>query len=181
MIIKAGDNPELENLWMEKAQKQMARFHPNRLKEWVNGRVALTIAFRNLNINITPEVQMLGYQKIRGHEDFTFSISHTPGWAGALVVSGDLQPGLDIESLDREINENVLERFSHPGDEKLSPLVLWSAKEASYKALPQSIQEKIWLQSIQISHQTFSGEGFSGEWAQIPHPDLVIVEAFRAF
>jgi hypothetical protein len=35
---------------MEKAQKAMARFHPNRLSEWVNGRVALSLAFRKAGI-----------------------------------------------------------------------------------------------------------------------------------
>jgi 4'-phosphopantetheinyl transferase EntD len=180
VIIRAGENPDLEKLWMEKAEKQMARFHPNRLKEWVNGRVALTLAFRKMNLDISPADEMIGYQKLKAHEDFTFSLSHTPGWAGALLISGDFQPGLDLENKDREIDENVLERFSHPGDEKLSPIILWSAKEAAYKTLPKEIQEKIWLQSIQVSQGKFSGEGFSGTWEELPHGELTVITAFRS-
>jgi 4'-phosphopantetheinyl transferase EntD len=179
IIIKSGENPDLEKLWMEKAQAKMSRFHPNRQKEWVNGRVALTLAFKSLSIDITPASEFLGYQQIKGHEEFFFSISHTGEWAGALLVKGIKNPGLDIENKTREIDENVLERFSHPGDHTLEALLLWSVKEAAYKTLPKEIQEKIWLQSIQVGAGTFSGEGFSGHWRQCEHPELMIVEAFR--
>ena len=179
IIIRAGENPELEKMWMEKAQKAMARFHPNRLTEWVNGRVALTIAFRQAGISISPQNEFSGYQTIKGFEEYSFSISHTPGWAGALLIKGNQQPGLDLESKDREVDENVLERFSHPDDHNLDGLLLWSAKEAAYKTLPKEIQEKIWLQSIQIGAGTFSGEGFSGTWERVKHTELVIVEALR--
>ncbi len=181
IIIRAGENPELEKMWMEKAQKAMARFHPNRLAEWVNGRVALTIAFRQAGIPITPQDEFIGYQSIKGYEEYSFSISHTPGWAGALLIKSRHQPGLDLESKDREVSESVVERFSHPGDHNLDALLLWSAKEAAYKTLPKEIQEKIWLQSIQIGAGTFSVEGFSGTWEKVKHEELVIVEAFRAF
>lgn len=179
-IIKTGDHPELEKIWMEKAQKAMARFHPNRLSEWVNGRIALTVAFEKVGIIITPGNEFVGYQKIRGHEDFTFSISHTPGWAGALVTDRDQFPGLDLEAKDRQIDEQVLERFSHPEDHNLEALLLWSVKEAAYKSLPKETQEKIWLQSIQVGAGSFMGEGFGGTWEKIYHPELVVVEAFRA-
>ncbi len=179
IIIKAGENPDLEQMWMEKAQKAMARFHPNRLTEWVNGRVALTIAFKHAGIEITPQNEFSGYHTIKGHEEFSFSISHTAGWAGALLIKGEQQPGLDLEPKDRVVDENVLERFSHPDDHNLEALLLWSAKEAAYKTLPKEIQEKIWLQSIAIGPGGFTGEGFSGTWERIKHPELVIVEAFR--
>ncbi|MES2526110.1 MAG: hypothetical protein V4598_03460 [Bdellovibrionota bacterium] len=180
IIIRAGENPDLEKMWMEKAQKAMARFHPNRLAEWVNGRVALTIAFKQVGIDISPQDEFSGYQTIKGHEEYSFSISHTAGWAGALLIKGNKWPGLDLEPKVREVDENVLERFSHPEDHNLEALLLWSAKEAAYKTLPREIQEKIWLQSIQIGAGTFSGVGFSGTWERIKHPELVIVEAFRA-
>ena len=179
MIIRAGEHPDLEKMWMEKAQKAMARFHPNRLTEWVNGRVALTLAFKKVGIDISPQDEFIGYQNIKGHENFSFSISHTSGWAGALILNGEIQPGLDLEPKDREVDENVLERFSHPEDHNLEALLLWSAKEAAYKTLPKLIQEKIWLQSIQIGAGTFSGEGFSGTWERKTHPDLLIVAASR--
>ncbi len=181
MIIQAGEHTDLEKMWMEKAQKAMARFHPHRLSEWVNGRVALSLAFRKAGIEITSQNEFVGYQKIKGLEDYTFSISHTPGWAGAFIVTGDFSPGLDLESKERQVNEQVLERMSHPGDYTLDALLLWSVKEAAYKTLPQEIQEKIWLQSIQVGAGTFSGEGFSGNWDKKDHPELVIVEALRPF
>lgn len=181
VIIRPGEHPELEKMWMEKAQKAMARFHPNRLSEWVNGRVALTVAFQKQGINISPQNEFVGYQKIKGLEEYTFSISHTPGWAGAILLTGDICPGLDLESKDREVSEEVLERFSHPEDHNLEGLLLWSVKEAAYKTLPKETQEKIWLQSIQVGAGNFSTEGFSGKWEKVDHPELVIVEAFRAF
>ncbi len=179
IIIKSGENPDLEKIWMEKAQTKMARFHPNRLKEWVNGRVALTIAFKTVQIDIGPSDEFLGYQQIKGHEDYSFSISHTGIWAGALLIKGNQRPGLDIEGKNREVDDKVLERFTHPDDHNLDPLLLWSVKEAAYKTLSKEIQEKIWLQSIQVGAGTFSGAGFSGNWKKCDHPELMVVEATR--
>lgn len=179
IIIKSGENPGLEKIWMEKAKAKMARFHPNRLKEWVNGRVALTIAFRNINIAISPADEFIGYQQIKGYEEYSFSLSHTGDWAGALLVKSDKNPGLDIENIDRVVDDNVLERFSHPGDHNIESLLLWSVKEAAYKTLSKDIQEKIWLQSIQVGAGTFSVEGLQGSWEKCEHQELMIVEAFR--
>ncbi len=179
MIMKEGEFPLLEAIWSKKAEAVMADLHPNRRKEWVNGRVALTEAFRKHGIAITPEDEFSGYHKIVRLPDYVFSISHTPGFAGAIVLKGQHHPGLDIEKRDREVSEQIHQRFSHPDDEKFHPLLLWAAKEASYKTLPEEIQKNIWLQSIRVKDGSFAGEGFFGSWKEISHPELVIVEAFR--
>ena len=179
VIMREGEFPLLEAIWKKKAEVIMSDLHPNRRKEWVNGRVALTAAFQKLGISITPEDEFIGFQKIARLPEYVFSISHTPGFAGAIVLKGEHSPGLDIEKRDREVSEKIRERFSHPEDGKFHPLLLWSAKEAAYKTLPKEIQEKVWLQGIRVQDSSFSGEGFVGSWKEIAHPELVIVEAFR--
>lgn len=179
VILKEGEFPLLEAIWKKKAEKTMESLHPNRRQEWVNGRVALTEAFRKCGVSITPEDEFDGYQRIKRLPDFVFSISHTPGFAGAVVYKGKQNPGLDIEKRDREVSQQIRERFSHPEDGQFHPLLLWSVKEAAYKTLPPEIQEKIWLQSIRVKDGSFSGEGFFGSWKEIAHPELVIVEAVR--
>jgi 4'-phosphopantetheinyl transferase EntD len=180
VITRVAEFPLLEAIWNKKAEATMKDLHANRKKEWVNGRVALTEAFRRLGISITPEDEFEGYQRIKRLPDFVFSISHTPGFAGALVMKGNFHPGLDIEKREREVSDQILERFSHPEDEKLHPLLMWSVKEAAYKTLPSEIQEKIWLQSIRVRDGSFSGDGFFGSWKELAHPELVVVEAFRS-
>lgn len=66
------------------------------------------------------------------------SISHTVGLGG--WVAGQTPVGLDIETSDRVISERALVRLSGPSERILSPspLALWVAKEASFKALWQS-------------------------------------------
>lgn len=179
MILREGEFPFLEAVWKKKAEATMSELHPNRRREWVNGRVALTAAFQKFGVSITPQDEFTGYHNITRLPEYVFSISHTPGHAGALVFKGNHHPGLDIEKRDREVSAEILERFSHPGDEKFHPLLLWATKEAAYKTLPKEIQEKIWLQGIKVIDGSFSGEGFLGSWKEIAHPELVIVEALR--
>jgi len=179
VIMREGEFPLLEAIWDKKAGVIMKDLHLNRRREWVNGRVALTEAFRKHGISITPEDEFEGYHKITRLPEYVFSISHTPGFAGAIVLKGNHHPGLDIEKREREVSDEILQRFSHPQDEKFHPLLLWAAKEAAYKTLPKEIQEKVWLQGIRVRDGSFSGESFIGSWKEIAHPDLVIVEAFR--
>lgn len=179
VIMREGEFPLLHAIWNKKAEATMGDLHPNRRKEWVNGRVALTEAFRKHGISITPEDEFNGYHKISRLPDYVFSISHTPGFAGAIVMKGNHHPGLDIEKRDREVSDKIHDRFSHPEDEKFHPLLLWSVKEAAYKTLSEEIQKKIWLQGIRVKDGSFSGEGFMGSWKESAHSELVIVEAFR--
>lgn len=180
VIVREGEFPLIEAIWNRKAEEVMKELHPNRRKEWVNGRVALTVAFQKHGQSITPADEFQGYHQLTRLPEYQFSLSHTPGFAGALVMKGQHSPGLDIEKRDREVTDQVRERFSHPEDEKFHPLLLWSVKEAAYKTLPTDIQEKIWLQSIRVRDGSFSGDGFFGSWKEIAHEKLVIVEAFRS-
>lgn len=177
VLIREGEFPELELPWEKKALASMSGLHVNRRREWVNGRVALTLAFERFGIRLTPEEEFSGYQRLVKFPDFSFSLSHTEGFAGALLIDQRASLGLDLEKKDRVVDPRIRERFSHPEDAPLSPILLWAAKEAAYKSLPADVQSKLWLQSIRIGESDFSGTGFHGHWEQVAHPELVVVTA----
>ncbi len=63
-----------------------------------------------------------------------FSLSHTDGVA--VCVISDLPVGVDCERFDREVSPSVLRRFfkdSEISAYRLSPISLWTAKEAYTK------------------------------------------------
>lgn len=70
-----------------------------------------------------------------------FSLSYCPSMAGVLLCRDDsLSVGLDIEEIDR-VRKKTAQRICSDGREYSrtpGPAILWTAKEASYKAMPQN-------------------------------------------
>ena len=183
-IVHKNDFIESHKHWQAIAETRMPDVHAKRRSEWAAGRVALEEAFKTQGVYVDLGLaEFEGYQQLKSHPEWRFSISHTSDYAAALILPVTLSHGLglDIESMAREVSAGVQERSYHAGDNKtLSPLELWCAKEAVYKSLPGPIQQKIWLNSIQVGQGSFSIQGHEdwfGHWARQAHTELVIIMA----
>lgn len=99
-----------------------------------------------------------------GSSGICASISHTEDFSGALVCLDSKKEtngvGLDLESSSRDISPEVEEKFTFESEKKLglTPLELWTVKEASYKA--NSLQTKESL--FQYEVKTFDLKTKSG-------------------
>lgn len=85
------------------------------------------------------------------------SISHCPQMGGFIGLAQGhpptLQLGFDIEDIAR-VTDLVAERVAHPKDHAVSgrsPALLWSAREASYKALAGPCQPQV-ISQIALIH-----------------------------
>lgn len=78
---------------------------------------------------------VLDNKNVFKYSDGYFSISHSEK-AGGFVTS-DIPVGLDIETRHRKLSEKAYARISDEDERQLgfSPIELWVAKEASFKAL----------------------------------------------
>lgn len=183
LIIKDQDLPADHARWLKRAEQLMPEVHANRRHQWAYGRVALMEAFRARGLELSLHIEFTGFQQVRDFPQWRFSLSHTVGHAAALVVPEKIGRGvgLDIELSSRQVNQGVQERMHHAGDDgHLSPIQLWSVKEAAYKTLPHVIQQSIWLKSIIVNGAGFRVDGhpqLRGHWKQQPHSELIVMMA----
>lgn len=175
-LVSTNQHPVQESFWLAEAKRIMPDVHPNRQIEWALGRVAWEVSMRQHG-RPTSHVEWVGFQQI-ANSPVRFSISHTTGWAGAWITTFE-GVGLDIELKTREMSADVQKRMKHAADMKLTPLELWTVKEAAYKSLPKELQEKIWLNSIAVTDGVFEVEDLKGEWQMHPHGELVVAKAWR--
>lgn len=78
---------------------------------------------------------VLNNKNVFKYSDGYFSISHSEKAGG--FVTADIPIGLDIETKNRSLSEKAYLRISDEEERRLglSPIELWVAKEASFKAL----------------------------------------------
>lgn len=173
-------HPQLSR-WLERAREVLGAVHENRLKEWALARFALDQKLTEIYGLSLLEKEFDGHHRLKHHPEFMFSLSHSKDWAGAWVLpnSTALGVGLDLELKSRKISHEVFQRMHHPDDVNLDLTVHWAIKEAAYKSLPATIQNKIWLNSIKVKRGTFEvrGQPASGVWHLFPHDQLVIAGA----
>ncbi len=92
-----------------------------------------------------------------GAKDFFSSLSHTDSTG---VFAFDSQPiGVDFENLEK-IKKTIVERVSNRNELKLHSnyQILWSIKEAAFKAIPFIIQPKTVSDIVIETVNTFSNE-----------------------
>jgi 4'-phosphopantetheinyl transferase EntD len=175
-IVFRNQHPTQEAFWLAQAKRLFPDAHPNRQMEWALGRVAWEVSMRQHG-RPTSHVEWVGHQQI-AHSPVRFSISHTAGWAGAWITTFD-GVGLDIELRSRMVSPEIERRIHHARDMALTPLELWTVKEAVYKSLPRELQEKIWLNSIAVTDGEFEAQGMRGAWQLHPHEELTVAKAWR--
>lgn len=178
VIIQDHDHPALMSAWLARAKSEMPSVHPNRLQQWASGRVALSLAFAAQGVALGLTDHFDDFQRVRELPAWRFSLSHTQGFAAALVAPKARSIGIDIEPRERAVAEGIVARMHHEADElSLSALERWCAKEAIFKALPAELQQQIWLNSIALKRGEFSVQGYRGVWRGVPHAQLMVALA----
>lgn len=178
VLLTPGTLPGLEKLWEPVGRKILGEVHPRRLAEWVLARVALQVACEKLGVPLNPQSEFDGYHRVKDFPQIRFSLSHTADAAGAWVRMDTLAvPGLDIEKSDRVVKEGIAEKLSHPDDEELPVMSLWTIKEAAYKCLPVVLQDKIWLSRIAVKSGTFTAGEHVGTWTLEERDGILVAQA----
>lgn len=109
--------------------------------EWLASRLIIRTLLNPTDALLSVTMED-GRPEIRGWAG-KVSISHTFGWAAALLTR-DSVPGIDVEWKNREIHEALRNRFLHPEEKKIleqettpnadeQVVLTWSAKETLFK------------------------------------------------
>lgn len=178
LLIQSGYYPKEEKKWKEIGKLRLGDVHPNRLREWALGRVALERLLISIGIELHSTDEFINHQKLLKFPNIRFSLSHTSDYAAVWFIYEGVHHGvgIDIEKQDRSISKVLFQKFHNLKDIDLEPLKLWIVKEAAYKALPKAIQQKVWLNSITVSKSTFKVDGhrIDGLWSiSVDHTVLI--------
>ena len=158
-ILLAVSAPELEQLFAllsREEQTRAARFHFARDRgRYVAARGMLRVMLGNY-LGISPAAVAFEYGPngkpllADSFSDVHFNLSHSDDLA-LIAIARDLIPGVDIESLDRDVDYDGLARRFFSGreyaelqlipdaDRKRAFLTCWTRKEAVAKAIGQGL------------------------------------------
>jgi len=175
-----------EEFWNQLIHEQLGpHVHSDRKLAFIRSREALLQCFAEIGQNIRiDQLELESFSQLKAFKQYNFSLSHNKEWGAALLAatSDYLSVGIDIEEQTRELKKSILKRISHPKDLNLSPIIIWSIKEAAFKALmnSQKFVKPVDFNSIQIMPDGFvhQSSGIKGKWEQIPHHSLVIIQAW---
>lgn len=176
------DNGEWENLITSDLGNSI---NSERKKEYIFAREALRIIFDSINRPLRiSNLVLKGHHHLEGYPEYTISLTHTKE-AGAAVVglrSEYVSVGIDIENKNRVVKTAIIERISHPCDEKLESIEIWCLKEAIFKCLMNTDQfdRPFEFSEIQIQKKYWNHppSGLRGEWLLEIKDDLVLAVAF---
>lgn len=159
---------------------------PAAFRAWFLGRLAAKAAAGRLRSQSLDQVEIL--RGPQGRPELTgagqVSISHTSGAAAAAAGQGPV--GLDLERLDRRIDER-LQRWAFTGRElelakaaaPLWPghLALWCAREAGAKAWGRGLLNH--LDQVRVGRADWPAGRLRVDWLG-PEPDFVWVDLIAA-
>lgn len=153
-------NPVLPTIFIGKKATEGHDWH------YYLSRKALCGALETLEIIMPPEsVEIEAHLHIKNHPDILVSLSHTKEHAIGLATrqeDGVCSVGVDLELRERKLTEGV-EKFYYNDHDAIElqndPLLLWSLKEAAFKALSpfaHNFQDKVLvLKDIWINEGQF--------------------------
>ncbi|PYY00954.1 MAG: hypothetical protein DMG64_03980 [Acidobacteria bacterium] len=138
------------------------RASSKRLREWASGRRAARLALKQLGFENSPPILRGDGGEPLWPEGVVGSITHCYPWSLAMVVrsSAPLSIGIDLESQLRmgkvDISSVVcrkpeLEWIFADGDCQARLMMIFSAKEAVYKALHPVCRKYIDFQDVELS------------------------------
>lgn len=108
---------------------------------FINSRTALKKLLQNENLvvnDLKSDLTLVNHRELPHFPQFLTSLSHTKEIGAAVLVNRLLVMGIgiDVEWGDREIKAGAEKFFINKQDQhQLSPIELWTAKEAAFKAL----------------------------------------------
>lgn len=178
-----NDAPEIE--WQRLISEQLgADVHPGRAKGFCLARAALLEAMQECGVELEiSDLELDQFDCLKGHGDFTLSLTHTNSWGAALLAPKKkyVSVGIDLEPKERIVKPFVLERISHPQDMVMEPIQRWVLKEAVFKTLMNTrrFDRNLEFSSIQLGYECWRHEsGLEGGWSIHPHPELMIATAW---
>jgi 4'-phosphopantetheinyl transferase EntD len=165
-------NPSEDSEWKQLVNSVLGEaVHPKRVKGFCLSREALKQCLSERGIQIAiPDLILETFAALKDQNSLTISLSHTPEWGAAIIGDAKdfISVGIDIEPLERIVKAPILERISHPDDLKLTPLKIWTLKEASFKAIMNTgkFEHSVEFSSIQIAEGCWlhTTSQLSGEW-----------------
>lgn len=116
-------------------------FHQSLKNGFVNSRTALKTLLNQEDFAVSDlkiDLILQNYRELPSYPQFFTSLSHTKGIGAAVIaLRSEVQGiGIDIEWADRELKSGTEKFYVNKWDQhQLSPIELWTAKEAAFKAL----------------------------------------------
>lgn len=176
LVTAVPTSEDLEPFSIE--EKSLADEIPNELRrrDFIHGRRLARLALHSAGFQETAELSRLKSGPPAWPPGYVGSISHAPGLVGAVVGPSATYRsiGFDLERHSRSTSPKLSQRISAPTELTLglTPLEIFSIKEACYKAIrPLSKRtfafKEIGLQRIATNSLSFilpvDGEIFSGK------------------
>jgi phosphopantetheinyl transferase (holo-ACP synthase) len=146
-----------------------------RKSHYQNSRMALSMALGEVlkyqnawRKNITrDDLNIVDHHSLKNHPNLLVSLAHTRGMAAAACAPQGPKlfgVGIDCEALSRNVKESYQSKFKREDDQFQSPLHLWCAKEAAFKASSYywKKEKTFVLKDISVVHDKFKVEGLGG-------------------
>ena len=163
---------------------------PHRKKEWASSRFALLSALKDIcpewELRSKEDFEIARHHVLKKNERLLVGLSHT-GFYGAAVVGWQgptlLGLGIDIENKGRRLSQGAERFFAQERDAPFfqsRPLLLWTAKEAAYKALwPVAQSSSLTLRDLWVKGESFGrGEKPLGRLSLQEEGELWVAIAF---
>lgn len=160
--------------------------HSGRKKGFVLAREALKKCLKDSGQDVsTRQLKLKDYSILEDFPDLTLSLSDSRDCGAAILARRQdfRSVGIDIEHEERQVNDAILARVSHPDDHRtLRKIELWCLKEAVFKALMNSgrFEKPVEFSSIRIADRSWSHtpSGLNGTWEIDLSDGIVIARAF---
>ena len=180
--LRNPKNPDWEKLAKDYLEEGV---NPKRKHGFLLARQALKTCLSNRGL----EIEILGlrlekFSKVLGFPELTISLSHTKDGGAALVEDAKVyrSVGVDIEQENRPVKDSIIQRISHPEDERLRNIELWCLKEAVFKVLMNTglFEKNVEFASIKIGkgHWIHSPTKLQGEWTCEMVNSFVLARAY---
>ena len=129
-----------------------------------NCKTCLSNALRGLiGSHEETELEISNYYNLKQYPEIVASLSHSKNIGAALLAPIEKYPsvGIDIELKDRKITSGAEKYFFNEHDRVGSdPLLVWTKKEAAFKALSPLIYKFRWKKELLLKHIWIKGDKF---------------------
>lgn len=108
----------------------------------------------------------------RGDGTISVSFSHTNS-AITAAISEEYVVGVDMESIERDVNERLINRMKHPGESGVlyrnhAPIKIWTMKESALKMIATGLRKPMnGLKIEEITDSQFEVEFYNGVKSKI--------------
>tara|TARA_R110000868_G_scaffold163335_1_gene395479 strand:- start:4231 stop:4812 length:582 start_codon:yes stop_codon:yes gene_type:complete len=163
---------EVPENWVDSVPDAIKAIGEKRVREYAASRHALALA---CELDSFEKLEIENHQYLKHHPEYAVSLSHTRGISAAIASKELKSIGIDLEHANRKFKPEVSKFFLTDQDDKMDLLVLWSAKEAAFKAIaPLGLKETLVLKDLVLKGDSvlFQGKVVS-KWNSQTHDGLI--------